>query len=70
MTRLENIATKLTDEERTQKTIQKMMIDDVWKDFNKAEEEKVVKAAAKMKGKIMPLMTKQIIKLYEEYSAK
>ena len=38
-----------------------MMIDDVWKDFNKAEEDKVVKAAAKMKGKIMPSMTKQIV---------
>ena len=70
MERLENIATKLTEDERNQKNVNKLMIADVWKDFGKAEEEKIVTAANKMKGKVMPIMQKEIGRLFEEYSKK
>ena len=68
--RLENIATKLTEDERNAKNVNKLMIADIWKDFGKAEDEKIVNAANKIKGKIMPLMQKEIGVLFEEYSQK
>ena len=70
MERMENIATKLTEDERNQKNINKMMVADVWKDFGKAEDDKIVTTATKMKGKIMPEMQKEIGRLYEIYSKK
>lgn len=66
--RLSNIATKLTEDERTLKNINKMMIDDVWKDFGKAESPDLLKTANKLKGKIMGGMQKEIANLFAEYS--
>ena len=46
------------------------MIADVWKDIGKAEDEKVVKDANKIKGKIMPEMQKEIARLFDLYTKK
>jgi ribosomal protein L14E/L6E/L27E len=70
MERLTNIVTKLTEDERTQKKVNTMLIADVWKDFPKAEDENVVKQANKLKGKIMGIMQKESIRLFEEYMSK
>ena len=67
MERLSNIATKLTEDERIQKNVNKLMIADVWKDFEKAEEEEIVKVANKLKGKIMGEMSKILTQLFTEY---
>lgn len=62
--RFSNIATKLTEDERNEKNINKMMIADSWKDLQKAETDAFVKVANKLKGKIMPEMQKACATLF------
>lgn len=64
--RYQNIISKLTDDERNEKTVSSMLLQDAWKDFAKAEEKSIVDRANKMKGKIMPLLKDSAVKLFSE----
>lgn len=62
--RYQNIISKLTDDERIEKTVSGMMIADAWKDFAKTEDKATVDKANKLKSKIMPLMKEVAVKLF------
>jgi len=64
--RLENIVSKLTEEQKSEKAVSGMMLQDVWKDFGKAEDKDVIGKANKLKSKVMPLMKDKCAKLYLE----
>lgn len=64
--RLENIISKLNDDERNEKTVVGKMMPDAWKDFAKAEDKEIVDKANKLKGKIMPLMKEECAKLFND----
>lgn len=64
--RYSNIVTKLTEDERNEKNMNKLMMADAWKDLQKAETDDFVKAANKMKGKIMPEMQKALVTLHSQ----
>ena len=63
--RLENIVTKLLKEEMIQ--VPELMVEDVWKDFEKTENEEVIEIATKNRGKIDRLIKFETKKMMEEY---
>jgi hypothetical protein len=64
--RFSNIISKLTEDERNEKNVSALLLQDAWKDFGKAEEKALVDKANKLKGRIMPLLKESAIKLFNE----
>lgn len=66
MARFDNVKTKFTEEERTEKNVTGMLVQDAWKDFAKEQEKPVVDKANKLKGKIMPALKEEAVKIFKE----
>ena len=66
---MQNIISKLTEDQRNEKTVSGMMMQDAWKDFAKAEEKAIVDKANKLKGKIMPLMKEHSVFLFSKLNS-
>lgn len=64
--RFQNVISKMTEDERTEKNVSSFLLQDAWKDFTKGEEKAVVDKANKLKGKIMPLLKESAVKLFTE----
>jgi Rnl2 family RNA ligase len=62
--RLQNIGSKLTEEERNLGKVVGLMMADVFKDFGKAEGKPLADKANKLKGQIAPLIKEETTKLY------
>ena len=66
---MQNIISKLTEDQRNEKTVSGMMMQDAWKDFAKAEEKAIVDKANKLKGKIMQLMKEHSVFLFSKLNS-
>jgi len=65
--RFDGIISKLTEDERTKKTVKGMLVQDAVKDFNKEEPEDIVTKSKKYKGVMMPAISEAALKLIDEH---
>lgn len=68
--RMENLWSKLTDEEKIEKTVVSALMTDAQKDFNKAESKEVIAISNKIKPQLMPALKEECLKLFKEFSEK
>lgn len=64
---MENVWSKLTDEERIEKNVVSKLMSDALKDFNKNETKQVIDISNKIKSILMPSLKEECLKLFNQF---